>query len=68
MIENNQGHHTGHQGYERLNQWRARGSDAGPHLKHYTKMLALFLNNTDILQTGSEIKHEIICMSHPYLF
>ena len=35
-------------------------------LKQYTKTLVLFLNNTDILHTGFEIKHEIICMSHPY--
>ena len=41
-------------------------SDARPHLKGLYKENSPIFKDTDILHTGSEIKHDIICMSHPY--
>ena len=37
-----------------------------PKLKITLEKSSPIFKDTDILYTGSEIKHDIICMSHPY--
>ena len=46
-------------------QWRAKGSDAGPHLKELYKENSPIFKDTDILHTGSEIKNDIIMHVSP---
>ena len=50
----------------RPDQWRAKLSDAGQLLKALYKKDSPIFKDTDILHTGSKIKHDLICMSHPY--
>ena len=52
--------------WKQLDQWRAKGSDANPHLKELYKEDSPIFKDTDILNTGCEIKHDITYMSHPY--
>ena len=52
--------------WEQLDQWQTKGSDADPHLKVLYKEDSPIFEDTDILHTGCEIKHDIMCMSHPY--
>ena len=46
--------------WERLDQWRAKGSEASPHLKALYKEESPSFKDTGILHTESEIKHDII--------
>ena len=52
-------------GLKRASKWRAKGSDAGPNLKAPFRKSSIF-QVSDILHTGTDIKHDITCRYHPY--